>query len=81
MLELGGAVRVRLGRTDPAGRADAFARAVVALLYGSGGKKQNQDDNGDDVTSVVAAPKKKGESKHGKKARLGRNEYRDAMQE
>eukprot|EP00964_Phaeocystis_antarctica_P139397 scaffold104190_cov67-Phaeocystis_antarctica.AAC.2 len=33
------------------------------------------------VTSVVAAPKKKGESKHGKKARLGRNEYRDAMQE
>ena len=62
-----------------AGRADA-SRALSWRYY-SGGKKQKQDENGDDVTSVVAALKKKGESKHGKKARLGRNEYRDAMQE
>ena len=48
---------------------------------GDGGSGGSGGANGDDVTSAVAAPKEKGKNKHGKKARLGRNAYKDAMQE
>ena len=48
---------------------------------GDGGSGGSGGANGDDVTSAVAAPKKKGRARGGKKARLGRNAYKSAMQE
>ena len=68
----------RNGRVTMAGGGDAGDDGGDGGDGGSGG---SGGANGDDVTSAVAAPKKKGRARGGKKARLGRNAYKSAMQE
>ena len=66
-------------------RAGGIARGLkrkAAEAQRGGGEDDAENDNmlGGSMASAAAAPKRKGKTRGGKKARLGRNAYQDAMQ-
>ena len=61
-------------------RSDGGEGDIARRLKRTAAEIETGDEGTCDLASVAAAPKRKGTTRGGKKARLGRNAYEDAMQ-
>ena len=76
---------VGTGSSEASGGAGGISRGLkrkAAEAQSGCGEDDAENDNmlGGSMASAAEAPKRKGKTRGGKKARLGRNAYQDAMQ-